>query len=157
VLEPILRPGTEGRGTEDGGRGPDEGEDPDDDFSPQAVALRALKEIEFDRATGKLSDADYAELRRTYADRAVRELRGAASPGEPTDPIEARVREYRLTRRECPTCGLRPEPDAIYCSSCGGYLDRVCPQCAGEINEASAAFCSRCGVTLSHQGTRVFA
>ena len=33
--------------------------DPDDDMSPQAVALRALKEIEFDRATGKLSDTDY--------------------------------------------------------------------------------------------------
>ena len=128
----------------------------------QAVAgdspIVVLREIEFDRATGKLSDADYAELRKTYADRAVRELRSAAVwPGEPADPIEARVREYRLTRRECPTCGLRPEPDAIYCSTCGGYLDRVCPQCATEISEPSAAFCSRCGATLSHQGKRVFA
>lgn len=118
----------------------------------------ALREIEFDRATGKLSDADYAELRKTYALRAVHELRSAAvSPGEPPDPIEARVREYRLTHRECPTCGLRPEPDAIYCSTCGTYLDRVCPQCAAEISEPSAAFCSRCGATLSHQGARVFA
>src|SRR5207253_9341481 len=79
VLEPILRPGTEGRGTGDGGRAPDEGEDPDDDFSPQAVALRSLKEIEFDRATGKLSDGDYETLKAKYTAEALAALR--AEPG----------------------------------------------------------------------------
>ncbi|HLB82903.1 MAG TPA: hypothetical protein VJJ54_07415, partial [Gemmatimonadales bacterium] len=50
VLRPIFRPESAGTGI----REPEnvsEGEDPDDDFSRQAVALRALKEIEFDRAT----------------------------------------------------------------------------------------------------------
>ncbi|HEY8174257.1 MAG TPA: zinc ribbon domain-containing protein [Gemmatimonadaceae bacterium] len=114
-------------------------------------AIVALREIEFDRATGKLSDRDYAELRKTYGDRALREMRGApdAAVAPPLDPIEARVRAYRMTHRECPTCGLRPEPDAIYCSTCGGYLDRVCPECAAEIAEPSAAFCSRCGAALA--------
>lgn len=36
--------------------------------------------------------------------------------------IEARVRAYRATRRQCARCGLRPEPDAIYCSTCGAEL-----------------------------------
>lgn len=112
-------------------------------------AIVALREIEFDRATGKLSDGDYAELRKTYGDRAVREMRGATLAAAELDPIEARVRAYRLTHRECPTCGLRPEPDAIYCSTCGGYLDRVCPECAAEIIESSATFCSRCGAALA--------
>jgi len=123
----------------------------------------ALREIEFDRATGKLSEADYAELRKTYADRALRDLRGAsvaareAAAPEAADAIEARVRAYRLSHRECPTCGLRPEPDANYCSTCGGYLDRVCPQCTAEITESSAAFCSRCGATIAQRHARVFA
>lgn len=38
------------------------------------------------------------------------------------DEIEARVRAYRQARRECPRCGLRPEPDALYCSTCGDAL-----------------------------------
>jgi hypothetical protein len=122
-------------------------------------AIRALREIEFDKATGKLSDADYAELRAEYGAKAVRELRdaGAALPAVPsasgpapvTDPIEARVRAYRASHRECRTDGLRPEPDAIYCSACGKFLDERCPECGGEVVESSAGYCSRCGTTLA--------
>lgn len=122
-------------------------------------AILALREIEFDRATGKLSDADYEELRKTYGTRALEELRGANAPPstEPLDPIEARVRAYRLTHRECPTCGLRPEPDAVYCSACGSYLERACPDCGAEITESSATFCSSCGTTLSRARATTFA
>jgi hypothetical protein len=119
-------------------------------------AIRALREIEFDRATGKLSDTDYASLRARYADQALRELRGAdaaATAGVAAvvteDDIEARVRAYRAARRDCRRCGLRPEPDAIYCSTCGDYLGGACPACSAPITEASAAFCSTCGVPLA--------
>ena len=115
-------------------------------------AIVALREIEFDRATGKLSERDYAELRKTYGDRALRELRVETIEPEtakPRDAIEARVRAYRQTHRECPTCGLRPETDAVYCSTCGGYLDRVCAACAAEITEPGAVFCSSCGTSLA--------
>jgi predicted nucleic acid-binding Zn ribbon protein len=116
-------------------------------------AIVALREIEFDRATGKLSDSDYAELRAAYAGRALRELRAEKTPdiAGPIDPIEARVRAYRMTHRECPTCGLRPEPDAIYCSTCGTFLDRVCPACSAPITESGATFCSSCGEPLSRR------
>lgn len=127
--------------------------------SPEASAILALREIEFDRATGKLSETDYAGLREVYAVRALRELREAKagiSP-EPQDPIEARVRAYRLTHRECATCGLRPERDAVYCSTCGGYLDRVCPECRAPVTEASAVFCSSCGASLARVRQRVLA
>jgi len=130
--------------------------------------ILALREIEFDRATGKLSETDYAELKKTYSEQALRELRvsdrarrdALASPDEtaaPLDAIEARVREYRLTHRACRTCGVRPEPDAVYCSTCGGYLERVCPRCAAEVTESGASFCSTCGATLgsTHAGVLV--
>jgi hypothetical protein len=132
---------------------------PGDAALPEESAILALREIEFDRATGKLSDNDYAELRRTYAERALREIRAVkpeqAAPAAPLDPIEARVRAYRMTHRECPTCGLRPEPDAIYCSTCGGYLDGVCPRCEAKITEPSSAFCASCGATLARRGVLV--
>jgi hypothetical protein len=124
-------------------------------------AIVALREIEFDRATGKLSDADYSEMRETYTERALRELRGGSAPAPQQDgaldAIEARVQAYRLSHRECPTCGLRPEPDAIYCSTCGGFLDRVCPECSAEITEPSATFCSKCGATLVRSSEGAFA
>lgn len=130
-----------------------------DDAKGEDSAILALREIEFDRATGKLSEDDYAELRRTYGERALNELRdsrkAAAAPVESLDPIEARVRTYRMSHRECPTCGLRPEPDAIYCSTCGGFLDQVCPRCAAAITEPGAAFCSSCGATLARPAALV--
>lgn len=118
--------------------------------SPSDSAIRALREIEFDRATGKLSDADYAELRRDYGNRAVSEMRANTStPSAPTsDPVEAKVRAWRESHRECKTCGVRPESDAAYCSTCGSYLDGRCDACGREIAETSAGFCSHCGSTL---------
>ena len=122
-------------------------------------AIVALREIEFDRATGKLSEADYNELKATHAPRALAELRAAdgAPSGVPSvDPVEARVRAYRQARKECRTCGLRPEPDAVYCSTCGTYLDGKCPACGSAITESSAAFCSTCGITLAEGRERAF-
>src|SRR2546425_7709399 len=83
VLRPILHPELDGGGKGDEG-GVDEGADPEDDLSPGAVALRALKEIEFDRATGKLSDADYDALKQKYTAEALvalRAERGTLTPG----------------------------------------------------------------------------
>jgi rRNA maturation endonuclease Nob1 len=119
--------------------------------------ILALREIEFDRATGKLSDTDYAELKKTYSDRALQDLRGADQLREqrvadeesvPLDAIEARVRQYRRSHRACTTCGVRPEPDAVYCSTCGSFLDRACSRCKAEIREPGATFCSTCGAPL---------
>lgn len=117
----------------------------------EGSAIRALREIEFDRATGKLSDADYAALRASYAESALIELRGAEAKGKgPASlDIEERVRAYRAARRTCARCGLRPEPDAAYCSTCGGYLDGNCPACGSPVAEPAAAFCSTCGAQLS--------
>jgi hypothetical protein len=75
--------------------------DPDD--AARNPALEALREIEFDRETGKLSDADYAALRTEYTQRAVAVMRAG----------DAVV---------CPMCGPRPETDAVFCSNCGAPL-----------------------------------
>jgi hypothetical protein len=127
--------------------------------APEESAIRALREIEFDRATGKLSDTDYQELRAMYAPRALAELRGddgSTGTGGTTGAadlavgdIEERIRAYRAARPECDRCGLRPEPDAIYCSTCGGYLGAACPSCRSPVTEPSAAFCSACGSALA--------
>ena len=103
-------------------------------------ALLALKEIEFDRATGKLSERDYDELKTKYTARAVALLDAEAAVGPGEDP--ANVSAFPA----CPECGPRPERDAFICSTCGRPLPAVvtCTSCHTRLPAASS-FCDRCG------------
>ncbi len=91
-----------------------------------ASAIEALREIEFDRATGKLSTEDYDALRVRYAPRAVEELRArdaTTSAEAAVDAAEALIARARATTAgSCPMDGPRPESDALFCSDCGRRL-----------------------------------
>ncbi|MDP9205093.1 MAG: hypothetical protein M3P12_06515 [Gemmatimonadota bacterium] len=70
---------------------------------PKGYAIDALRELEFDRQTGKISDADYEPLKARYTEQAIAVMRAG----------DARV---------CESCGPRPERDAEFCSTCGARL-----------------------------------
>lgn len=115
------------------------------------LPIVALREIEFDRATGKLSDSDYATLRERYANEALTAMRSSAGKGPVTenDPVEAAVRAYREAHATCAKCGIRPEPDAIYCSNCGGFLPGKCDSCGTAITASGVRYCIDCGKRLA--------
>lgn len=71
----------------------------------QSPAVDALRELEFDRQTGKISDSDYGPLKARYTEQALAVLRAGNAP-------------------VCEVCGPRPEADAEFCSHCGGPLIR---------------------------------
>src|SRR5881409_2791432 len=131
VLLPILRPAVETAGAPNA----DEGEDAADDMSPQTVALRALKEIEFDRATGKLSDPDYEQLKATYTAEALAALR-EESGVRSQEPGVKPAPDSRLPTPRCPDHGARPESGAVFCSDCGRRLG------------SAPGYCARCGTAL---------
>lgn len=130
------------------------------EFTEKGIALSALKEIEFDRATGKLSEEDYEFLKAKYTAQALAALRsedvpvaaGAAAPAAGADIeslIAARARAIRGAATAgaptCPSCGPRPEADALFCSDCGArVVEGACGQC-GAVLEAGSRFCDRCG------------
>ena len=66
-------------------------------------AVEALRELEFDRQTGKISDSDYDSLKSRYTAQALTAMRAGNAP-------------------ICENCGPRPEADADYCSRCGAAL-----------------------------------
>lgn len=133
-------------------------EPPDPEETPRGVALSALREIEFDRETGKLSDADYAELKAEYSVAAVAALRQEASTSAAAVPsavsdsdveamIAARARAIAGgPAPACRSCGPRPETDAVFCSTCGRRLDAVaaCRRCSTPVTPGSN-FCESCG------------
>ncbi|HTY06004.1 MAG TPA: hypothetical protein VMC86_05785 [Gemmatimonadales bacterium] len=158
VLDPILRPGPRGDATP----ADDAAADPDDDLTPRAVALRALSEIEFDRATGKLSAGDYESLKARYTRDAVDALRAPQAvapapvasaplpPSPPPAPLASPVpaRASAPAGAACPVHGPVPARGAVYCPTCGrrlgGAAAGYCGAC-GQPLEADSAFCGRCG------------
>lgn len=102
----------------------------------RGVALIALKEIEFDRETGKLSDQDYEMLKERYSAEAL----GALAEEEAVPPSRL------ASQPSCPGCGPRPESDALFCSSCGRQLGATgfCAGCGAAV-EPGSRFCSACG------------
>ena len=155
ILKPILWPGLEPGGSAEV-EAPGEGEDPEDDLSPRAVALRALKEIEFDRATGKLSDADYDALKRRYTTEALAALRSeqAGSGMRDAGGGTAALAPHPASRTPlpaCPTHGPRPESHAQFCSECGRRLGSdpgYCARCGTSL-EQEARYCHSCGARVA--------
>ncbi len=80
--------------------------------TPRGRALLAIKDLEFDRETGKINDVDYQALKAQLSREAVQLL----------DPAPAEAAATTLgtpTRPVCGRCGPRPEPIARFCSRCG--------------------------------------
>jgi hypothetical protein len=91
----------------------------------KALALRSLKELEFDHAMGKVSEADFAEVRDRLRARAVRlmvDLDGGTV-------YRARIERDAAELASAPVS----QPEAQTCAGCGTP------------NDADAQFCKRCG------------
>ncbi len=95
-------------------------------------ALAALREIEFDQATGKLSDDDYQRLYARYSVEAVAALRAEDAAGGPpaggagagVDAVEQLIAEARSSARRagarfCEECGAALEGSGRFCVACG--------------------------------------
>ncbi len=128
-----------------------------DDEPVPGSAIEALREIEFDRATGKLSEDDYDGMKARYTVQALAELReqdavqsrATGVSNVPADLAERMVKKYRPGSTICLRHGLRPEHDALFCSECGLYLPGKCEQCGTPVTAAGAHFCSGCGHVLA--------
>lgn len=96
------------------------------------AAIGALKEIEFDRETGKLAEEDYLLLKQKYTAEALQAMRAeAAEEAAPPPDIEAAVAVRVKAIR-----GAAPTAPAGFCASCGSPLtsgSRFCGACGGRV------------------------
>lgn len=77
------------------------------------VALSALKEVEYDRAAGKLDDADYALLRGQLEVEALTALR-ASMPAEAGAVVTSGLGKH--------VCGFENPVGSRFCAGCGTRL-----------------------------------
>jgi hypothetical protein len=98
------------------------------------LALRAIKELEFDRAMGKVSDSDWQEMSGRLRARAARLIRQLDAGGGYREQIElelinrvgqesANTKDARESARPgCGSCGTVNDEDAKFCKGCGNKL-----------------------------------
>jgi hypothetical protein len=92
----------------------------------KALTLRAIKELEFDRAMGKVSEADFAEVRDRLRARAVRllsQLDGAALYRQQIERDLEQVASAPLAVPRCAACQTANDADARFCKQCGAALE----------------------------------
>ena len=96
----------------------------------KALVLRSLKELEFDFAMRKMSQADFDEMAGRLRQRALGLMQQLDAGGGYRDQIEQEVAK-RLGAPAAPdapdapavcACGTANDPDARFCKSCGAKL-----------------------------------
>lgn len=104
------------------------------------LALRTIKELEFDRAMGKLSDSDWKEMStrlRARASRLMRQLDAGMGYREQIEKDLAKRLGPTASASHGATAGPKDAP----------HERRNCASC-GEQNDADARFCKNCGTRL---------
>jgi hypothetical protein len=101
----------------------------------KSLVLRSIKELEFDRAMGKVSEKDFAEMSGRLRARAARLLRQLDAGAGYREQIEREI-ERRLGK--APVTGGSKGQDPP---------DAVCVQCSTK-NDADARFCKGCGKAM---------
>ena len=122
------------------------------------LTLRAIKELEFDRAMGKLAEADFQEMSTRLRMRAAGLLRQLDAGSGYRDQIErdlaARLKGSRYdsgsagshNEMQTDTGSARLSAERI-AGEREASVERLCANCS-TVNDADATFCKSCGVKL---------
>jgi hypothetical protein len=121
----------------------------------KALVLRSIKELEFDRAMGKVSDKDFDEMSTRLRTRAARLIRQLDAGTGYREQIEKEL-QHRLPKRAPESREQRPRSqDAsavrLDLGDDGQFTSpsaaRICASC-GTASDADARFCKACGTGL---------
>jgi hypothetical protein len=87
----------------------------------KALVLRSIKELEFDHATGKVSDEDFKEMNHRLRVHAM-SLMEALDREAVEAPSRAVAEAPKVTGAACASCKTVNDTDAKFCKHCGSRL-----------------------------------
>ena len=108
------------------------------------LALRAIKELEFDHAMGKVAEGDFVEIRDRLRPRALRLMRQLDGADAYRQAIE---RDLASRVPPAPRAAAPSAPGPVVAPAAESGVARFCTQC-GAPAEADARFCGMCGRAL---------
>jgi hypothetical protein len=89
----------------------------------KALVLRAIKELEFDRAMGKVSEHDFTDMSGRLRARAARLIRQLDASGTYREQIEREIaKRVGPAANICEHCQVANDLDARFCKKCGAAL-----------------------------------
>jgi hypothetical protein len=91
----------------------------------KALTLRSIKELEFDRAMGKLSQQDFDLMAGRLRARAIGIMKQLETESFDSDQVPASARGLETTAKGAAVrcrCGTDNDHDARFCKSCGRKL-----------------------------------
>jgi hypothetical protein len=109
------------------------------------LVLRSIKELEFDRAMGKVSPKDFDDMAGRLRSRAIALIRQLDEGGTGYREVIERELASRLAAPRL--ANARPAQGAPAASEAPGPAAGACA--CGTVNDSDAAFCKRCGAKLS--------
>ena len=113
----------------------------------KAQLLEALRDLDFEFATGKLVEADYRPARDQLMAEATEVVKALDEPPEAAGADASR--EQATQELACHSCGAATRQGAAFCQSCGARVSpEPCPAC-GRDTLAGDRFCSACGTGLA--------
>lgn len=109
--------------------------------------LLALRDLEFDYKTGKVTEEDYGPLHAQLLAEAAKYIEAEK---EEDQQLETLIQSHRksTSNLKCDSCGTPLEAGQKFCSKCGQAAKSVsCPSCGKKIH-AGDLFCSSCGTHI---------
>lgn len=137
----------------------------DDLIARREAVLIELRDLDFDHATGKVSDGDYAEQRARLVAKGSEVLRALDQltiAHDSSDSLDDEIEKAVAARRTkaarasaapqpsgaaCPQCGQPLRSGDKFCATCGASLAHLCGAC-GQPAQPGDKFCARCGAKL---------
>ena len=115
------------------------------------AVLSALRDLDFDFKTGKVSEEDYTSLRARLMAEAAQYIEQETEEDKKLEELIQTRRAARQPSTKCDHCGASIEADQHFCAKCGKPVtSSACPSCGKKI-QAGDLFCISCGNRLEVQ------
>jgi hypothetical protein len=108
----------------------------------KTLVLRSIKELEFDRGMGKVSDKDFDEMSARLRARAARLMRQLDAGSLYRDQIE-----NEIAQRLAHVGRTLPSPPSAPAANPPAQPQNMCAACSA-VNDPDARFCKKCGARL---------
>lgn len=119
----------------------------------KAQILGNIKDLDFEKASGKLSEADYESARNDYiaqVSAAIARIDELAPQPKPKPKKKKTAKSKRAAPESkaetiaCASCGEANPKGSKFCLACGSAFEAKCGLC-GETLPPKAKFCNACG------------